>query len=194
MVAGRGAMKAPLPADEEVRLRVLRAYAVLDTPPERAYDEVTSLAAQICGAPVAAITLVDRERQWFKSRVGVDIDGTERDIAFCAHALGDPGETLVVPDATRDARFADMILPLLADPSASVQAAAMLALSRSGQKVNFTPLAAKIEDIAARYLARKQATNGMDFDDLLALWLKLMQENAEVRECYLGTLKYARRT
>ena len=99
-------MKAPLPLDEVARLESLHDYAVLDTPEEACFDELTELAARICEAPIALISLIDEERQWFKSRVGLDITETTRDIAFCAHALQQK-ELFIVPDARQDVRFAD---------------------------------------------------------------------------------------
>ncbi len=95
----------PLPANETGRLEALRAYEVLDTPPEAAFDELTRLAARICGTPIALVSLIDGHRQWFKSRVGLDVAETRRDLAFCAYAIHHT-DPLVVPDATRDERFA----------------------------------------------------------------------------------------
>ena len=98
-------MSAPLPASEKKRLKVLWQYEVLDTVPEEVFDDLTELAARICEAPIAMITLVDENRQWFKSKVGVTISETSRDISFCSHAIGQP-ELFIVPDATKDERFA----------------------------------------------------------------------------------------
>jgi PAS domain S-box-containing protein len=92
--------------DEAVRLKTLREYAVLDTAPEQALDDITALAAQICGTPIALISLVDEHRQWYKSRVGVEDTETSREISICAHSLG-KSELFIVPDATLDERFAN---------------------------------------------------------------------------------------
>ena len=91
--------------DEAARLAALAAYEVLDSPPERAFDDLVALAARICGAPMAAISLVDADRQWFKARMGLPVSETARDVAFCAHAILGQG-LMVVPDARADERFA----------------------------------------------------------------------------------------
>lgn len=97
---------APLPVDELARLATLKKYDILDTEPDIALDAVVQLAAYICQTPIAAISLVDENRQWFKAITGLNAKETPRDVAFCAHAiLGN--ETMVVPDATKDERFCD---------------------------------------------------------------------------------------
>jgi PAS domain S-box-containing protein len=100
-------LAAALPPDEEERLRALRALEILDTAPETSFDRITAAAARIFRVPVAIVSLVDRDRQWFKSIVGLPIVETSRDVSFCAHALLTPDEVTVVPDAALDARFAD---------------------------------------------------------------------------------------
>ncbi len=99
-------MNAEPPSHERQRLKVLWQYDVLDTVPEEVFDELTELAARICGAPMAMISLVDEDRQWFKARVGIALRETPRDIAFCSHAIQQSG-LFIVPDAAKDARFAD---------------------------------------------------------------------------------------
>lgn len=106
--------RPPLPPDEPARVEALRQYGILDTLPEQAFDDLTLLAAHVCHAPVALISLVDTERQWFKSRIGWDVSETPRDVAFCAHAIVAPG-SLVVRDTLADERFAHNPL-VLAEP------------------------------------------------------------------------------
>ena len=98
-------MRAPIPDSEKKRLKVLWQYEVLDTVPEEVFDDLTELAARICEAPIALISLVDESRQWFKSKVGTTVNETSRDISFCAHAINQ-SDLFIVPDATRDRRFA----------------------------------------------------------------------------------------
>jgi GAF domain-containing protein len=90
--------------DEEGRLAALRRYRILDTEPERAFDDLTLLASYVCQTPIALITLIDAERQWIKSRVGLDAQETSRSVAFCRHAITQP-DVFVVPDARADERF-----------------------------------------------------------------------------------------
>ena len=99
------------PDDEQARLRVLASYEVLDTPPEPELDELTRAAARICAAPIALLSLVDRERNFFKSRFGIDWIEAPRDGSFCTEAICG-GEVLEVPDATLDPRFASHPLVL----------------------------------------------------------------------------------
>jgi two-component system sensor histidine kinase/response regulator len=106
-------MKAALPPNEAARLETLHRYGILDTLPEQEFDDLTKLAAGICGTPVAMVSLVDANRQWFKSKVGFDTNETPRDQAFCAHTILKP-EVMVVPDAQADPRFKDN--PTVAGP------------------------------------------------------------------------------
>jgi GAF domain-containing protein len=99
-------MTAKTPTQEAARLAALEQYGILDTPPEQSYDDITSLAAYICDVPIALISLVDADRQWFKSKVGIDVRETSRDVSFCAHAISGT-DIMVVNDALADERFSE---------------------------------------------------------------------------------------
>lgn len=101
-------MVAPdIPMNEGERLAALRAFNILDTPAEQAFDDITLLASHVCDAPIALITLIDEKRQWFKSRIGFDIVESPRDISFCAHTILRTADVLVVRDTLEDPRFCD---------------------------------------------------------------------------------------
>ena len=97
-------------AEDRARLAKLRDLVVLDTPPEPLFDSLTRMASQVCGMPIALLSLVDEQRQWFKSNVGLPgVNETPRDVAFCAHAI-EADAVMEVSDASLDARFKDNAL------------------------------------------------------------------------------------
>lgn len=100
-------MESAAHVTETLRLLELHGLAILDTPAEQAYDDIVSLAAYICDAPIALISLIDEDRQWFKARVGLNEMETPRGQAFCAHAITDPTHLMEVPNALEDPRFVD---------------------------------------------------------------------------------------
>ena len=99
-------MPAPAPATDAARIAALQKYAILDTEPEQAFEDLTLLASYVCKTPIAAISLVDEDRQWFKSKIGLEVSQTPRDIAFCAVAI-QQADVMVVPDTFEDGRFRD---------------------------------------------------------------------------------------
>ena len=99
-------LAAPIPAYDSERLAALRAMLILDTPPEARFDKVVQFAAQEFDVPIALISLIDDNRQWFKARVGLDVCEMGRDVSFCGHAILQP-DIFVIHDARADARFAD---------------------------------------------------------------------------------------
>jgi two-component system, cell cycle sensor histidine kinase and response regulator CckA len=117
-------MTLPVKTNESRRLKVLWQYEILDTVPEEVFDDLTELAARICEAPIALISLVDEDRQWFKAKVGITVTETSRDISFCAHAIKQQ-ELFIIPDATKDLRFASNPL-VISDPKIRFYAGAPL--------------------------------------------------------------------
>jgi len=103
-LSGRSTMPVAMPKTDAARVAALEKYAILDTDPEQSFDDLTLLASFICKTPIALISLVDENRQWFKSRIGLDVSETPREIAFCSTAI-QQSDVFVVPDALEDERF-----------------------------------------------------------------------------------------
>jgi len=118
----------PLPHDESARLSALQKYQILDSLPEQEYDDLTIIIAQICDVPIALVSLIDSDRQWFKSHQGLDTTETPRSQAFCNHAILQPKEVMVVPNALEDSRFAGNPL-VVGDPAIRFYAGAPLVTS-----------------------------------------------------------------
>jgi serine/threonine-protein kinase len=152
-------LEAPIPADEETRLALLKACRIIYTPSEQAFDDVARLAADLCGTEIALITLVDADRQWFKARVGVEQTSTARDLSFCGHCINDR-HPMVIEDTLLDPRFADNPLvtgephlrfyagvPLLVDQGSSVGA---LSVADRAPRIISPRQVASLERLAAQ--------------------------------------------
>lgn len=98
-------MRTAISTNETERLKDIRRLQILDTLPEQDFDDITRLASQICGTPVSLISIIDSDRQWFKSKVGLEVDETPRNLAFCNYAIATPNEMMEVEDARKDDRF-----------------------------------------------------------------------------------------
>jgi signal transduction histidine kinase len=158
-------MPNKLPNERE-RLGALHRLHILDTPPEKSFDDLAQLASVVCGAPVSLITLVDKDRQWFKARVGIDRDETPRDQAFCAHTILDAANLTVVEDATRDARF--LANPLVTgDPNIRFYAGAPLVM-RDGHSlgslcvIDRVPRSLTAEQLEALAIIRDQVVREIE--------------------------------
>jgi GAF domain-containing protein len=109
-------MPTPVPQNEHNRLNALHRYSILDTLPEAEFDAFTKLAAYICQKPISLISFIDKNRQWFKSKIGLETQETHRDHAFCAHAILEPTNLLIVHDTLTDERFVNNPL-VTSDPN-----------------------------------------------------------------------------
>jgi diguanylate cyclase len=119
---------APRADAESARIAALRELHILDTLPESLYEDIVLLASQICGTPIALVSLVDSERQWFKARIGLSAQQTHRDVAFCAHAIASPEPVFIVGDAGVDPRFANNAL-VTGDPRIRFYAGAPIVMA-----------------------------------------------------------------
>jgi PAS domain S-box-containing protein len=165
-------MRAPLAENEAARIKALREYAILDTPEEPAFDRITRLAARLLGTPITLLTLVDEDRQWFKSTYGFEPRETAREVSFCAHAILSD-EVMVVPDATADRRFADNLL-VTGEPNIRFYAGAPL---RTRDGLNLGTLCA-IDTVPRQFGADEQRV----LADLAALAMDELQLRIALRE------------
>ena len=172
-------------AAEESRLAALYSYNVLDTLPEEDFDDLVCLVSTICDVPVALISLVDKDRQWFKARKGIAIDQTSRDMSFCAHALGQEN-LLIIPDAALDERFAAN--PLVTDgPHIRFYAGAPLVTSEGNALgtlcvIDSKPRTLTAEQQKALQVLSRQVMAQLELRRRIAEQEQIMQERWKVTE------------
>src|ERR1700686_2857900 len=165
-------MQAPLAENEAARIMALRKYAILDTPQEAAFDRITRLTARLPSTPMTTVTLVDEDRQWFKSTYGLNQRETSREVSFCAHAILS-NEVMVVPDATADERFAKNLL-VTGEPNIRSYAGAPL---RTPDGLNLGTLCA-IDTVPRQFSRDEQQV----LADLAALAMDELQLRIALRE------------
>ncbi len=191
----------PVPSNEAARLDELRELDILDTLPEATYDSITFLASQICGVPIALVSIVDEDRQWFKSRVGLDVGETHRDLAFCAHAINEPDEIMIVKDASTDERF--MANPLVTgDPNIRFYAGAPLVTANGSALGTLCVIDRRPRVLTEDQLASLQALS-VQVMALLELRRTVrelreqqaaLEEASRLREVLMGTVSHELRT
>ena len=136
----------PIPVNEKKRLKALYDYNILDTIPEKEYDGITKIAAQICNVPVCFLSFIDKDRQWYKSYFGVELHEIPREISLCTHAIINPDVLLVVPDMRLDERFANNPL-VKGEPHADFYASASLVTSEGDALGTICVLDAKVNNL-----------------------------------------------
>lgn len=179
--------------NESERVNALYSLNILDTLPEAEFDELVHLASEICGTPIALMSLVDTERQWFKSKKGLDVDETPRSQSFCAHAILDPVETMVVTDARKDKRFSDN--PLVTGDPKIVFYAGVPLLTKEGHALGtLCVIDRETRNLSASQLGALKILAHQMLDRLeLRNRLKLLQEsNAALLESNMLIQKFAR--
>jgi len=175
-----------LPLNESARLASLESYNITDTLPEADFDDIVLLASEICGTPVALITLVDQNRQWFKSKIGINVTETPREHAFCAHTIVDPSGFMQVSDARSDHRFAANPL-VTSDPNIVFYAGVSL-LSDDGFPlgtlcvIDRVPKELNSQQLIAMKTLAKQVMAQMDLRKQIAELREVNKQLAETNE------------
>lgn len=170
-------MKAPMPDNEKARLNALHSLEILDTAPEEVFDDITLLASRICETPIALITLIDEQRQWFKSKIGLNITETDRESAFCAHAIAPSSpEIFLVRDTLNDERFAANPL-VVSEPN--IRFYAGVPLVASGEEALGTIC---VIDRQPRQLTERQIESLQALARQVSALLKLRQVSAQLAQ------------
>tara|TARA_B110000902_G_scaffold263596_1_gene343009 strand:+ start:1864 stop:2823 length:960 start_codon:yes stop_codon:yes gene_type:complete len=166
------------PHDEVARLETLRSLDVLDTPQEERFDRLTRMAKRLFNVPIALVSLVDENRQWFKSCVGLPVSETPRDISFCGHAILGEG-VFIIPDATADDRFHDNPL-VIDDPNIRFYAGCPLRALNGGQMGTLCIIDDKPRDFDEHDLSALKDLAAMAEQELAALQLAVLDELTEI--------------
>lgn len=172
-------MKPPVPENEAARLEALHQYQILDTEPDETLNDLTRLAAYICGTPIALISLIDLNRQWFKARLGLSATETSRDVSFCGHAIMQEGP-FVVRDAMDDQRFRDNPL-VISDPNIRFYAGAPL-MTPEGFKIGTLCVIDRVprdlnpEQIAALRMLGNQVITQLDLRRDIAFTTRALED------------------
>lgn len=177
----------PVPENEKRRLKALRDYQILDTLPEQIYDDFLAVATAIFDCPIAQLSFIDENRQWFKSRIGLEQTETPREVAFCAHAVAKPEEVLVVEDALLDPRFVDNPL-VTSDPRIRFYAGAPL-VTPDGDAVGTVcvidrePREASPEQLEALRILARQIVDVLELHrSVTQLEQSVLEQDAKVEE------------
>ncbi|CAI8716073.1 Diguanylate cyclase [Pseudomonas sp. IT-P2] len=162
------------PANEAVRVQVLQDLKLLDSAPEERFDRLTRLAKRLFNVPIALVTLVDKDRQWFKSCVGLGVTETPRDVSFCAHAILQD-ELLLVPDAREDERFHDNPL-VIGDPNIRFYAGYPLTVPNGNKMGTLCLIDTRPRDLDEEERALLRDLAGMAEQELMAVQMASMDE------------------